>query len=106
MARGKFSQPQLFTKEYIMGLVKAICRQLLVHTSSQANQVDDSEKIYSVALKLNGDMLNLIVKWNNGSKPSTYILKQLRFAYAPFKFIQALLKSPGRTIPRNEISDS
>ena len=104
--REKSGQSQLFTEELMIGLIKAICRQLFVYTSTPDAEVDNLEKIHSIALKLDGDLLNLIVKWNDSSKPSIYILKQLRFEGAPFKFIQALLKRPGKTILLNGITDS
>lgn len=104
--REKSGQSQLFTEELMIGLIKAICRQLFVYTSSPDAQVDNPEKIHSITMKLDGDLLNLIVNWNSNSKPSIYMLKQLRFDGAPFKFIQALLKRPGETIPLNGITDS
>lgn len=104
--REKSGQSQLFTEELMIGLIKAICRQLFVYTSSQDAQAENSEKIHSIALKLDGDLLNLIVNWNNISTPSIYMLKQLRFDGAPFKFIQALLQKPGKTIHLNGITDS
>lgn len=106
ITREKSSQPQLFTKELMIGLIKAICRQLLVYTSNIDAQDDNSEKIHSLALKLDGDLLSLIVNWKNTSKPSIYMLKQLRFGGAPFKFIQTLLKRPGETCHLNRITDS
>lgn len=106
ITREKSSQSQLFTKELMIGLIKAICRQLFVYTSNIDAQDDNSEKIHSLALKLDGDLLSLIVNWKNTSKPSIYMLKQLRFGGAPFKFIQTLLQKPGKTIHLNGITDS
>lgn len=99
-------QPYFFTWEPIKKLIKSMIRQIFIHINTQKDQSTIPDKIHSLTLVLDGDVLCLKVNLSNNESSIVYLLKQLHFDSAPFKFIDTLLNNPGKTIHLGKISNT
>lgn len=99
-------QPYFFTWEPIKRLIKSIIRQIFIHINTQRDQSTIPDKIHSIVLLLDGDVVCLKVNLSNNEPALVYQLKQLSFGSAPFRFIHTLLENPGKTIKTSEISNT
>ncbi len=98
--------PYFFTWEPIIRLVKSMIRQILIHVNIQIGKTPIPDKIHSIVLLLDGDVVCLKVNLSNNEPASVYQLKQLSFGSAPFRFIHTLIENPGKTIQTSEISNT
>lgn len=98
-------QPYFFTWKPIKRLIESMIRQILIHINAMIGQTTISEKIHSIILLLDGDVLSLKVNLSN-NESSVYQLKKFNFDSAPFKFIGTLLNNPGKTINLSTISNT
>jgi hypothetical protein len=96
-------QPYFFTWEPIKKLIKSIIRQIFIHINTQRDQSTIPDKIHSLTLLLDGDVLCLKVNLSN-NESLVYQLKKFNFDSEPFKFIVTLLNNPGKTIHLSTIS--
>lgn len=98
-------QPYFFTWEPIKRLIKSIIRQIFIHINTQRDQSTIPDKIHSLILLLDGDVLCLKVNLSN-NESLVYQLKKFNFDSEPFKFIDTLLNNPGKTIHLSTISNT
>jgi hypothetical protein len=98
-------QPYFFTLEPIKRLIKSMIRQIFIHINTKRDQATIPDKIHSIILLLDGDVLCLKVNLSN-NEASVYQLKKFNVDSAPFRFIKILLKNPGKTIPLGDISNT
>ncbi len=96
-------QPFFFTWEPIKRLIKSMIRQIFIHINTQRDQSTIPDKIHSLILLLDGDVLCLKVNLSN-NESLVYQLKKFNFDSEPFKFIVTLLNNPGKTIHLSTIS--